>query len=47
MINRRDDINGKHVAAIFRKNRQGIQPVASLEFDGSTQTFRHLGWAID
>ena len=37
--------SGKHVLGIFQKNRQGICPVyASLEFDGSTQTFWHLQW---
>lgn len=46
-IAQRQDIGGKHVVGIFKKNRQGIQPVASLEFDGPTQTFNHLGWVID
>lgn len=35
---------GKHVIAKFQKNRQGLSPVASLEFCGSTQTFQHIRW---
>ena len=46
------EINGKvinhkgydHVIARFQKNRQGISPVASLEFDKERQTFIHREW---
>ena len=39
------DLYGKHVLAIFQKNRQGICPLyASLDFCGSTQTFAHVRW---
>jgi hypothetical protein len=38
------DISGKHILAIFQKNRQGISPIASLEFKGDTQTFKHIRW---
>jgi hypothetical protein len=44
MVNQRQDISGKHILAIFQKNRQGISPMASLEFQGDTQTFTHLSW---
>ena len=37
-------VEGKHIVAVFQKNRQGIQPVAHLDFVGSTQTFRHIDW---
>lgn len=37
-------LNGTHVIAKFQKNRQGLSPVASLEFDGVTQTFKHIQW---
>jgi len=37
-------LQGTHVIAKFQKNRQGLSPVASLEFDGSTQTFKHIQW---
>jgi len=37
-------MTGKHVVAKFQKNRQGLSPVASLEFCGSTQTFQHIRW---
>ena len=37
-------LQGKHVIAKFQKNRQGLSPVASLEFCGSTQTFQHIRW---
>jgi len=39
-----DNVQGKHILAIFQKNRNGIQPVANLDFIGSTQTFKHLSW---
>ena len=35
---------GKHIIAKWQKNRQGIQPIAHLDFIGETQTFRHLDW---
>ncbi len=38
------DMNGKHILAIFQKNRQGISPMASLQFNGDTQTFKHIRW---
>jgi hypothetical protein len=34
----------KHIVANFQKNRQGISPIASLEFSGRTQTFEHICW---
>ena len=34
----------KHIIANFQKNRQGISPIASLEFSGRTQTFEHIRW---
>jgi replicative DNA helicase len=37
-------LNGTHVIAKFQKNRQGLSPVASLEFNGVTQTFKHIQW---
>ena len=37
-------LSGTHVIAKFQKNRQGLSPVASLEFDGVTQTFKHIQW---
>jgi replicative DNA helicase len=40
----RYDIGGDHVIAKFQKNRQGLSPVASLEFNKQTQTFKHLSW---
>lgn len=40
-------VKGKHVLAKFQKSRDGIQPVASLDFVGSTQTFSHIGWEFD
>ena len=48
------EINGKvinhkgydHVIARFQKNRQGISPVASLEFDKEHQTFKHREWEL-
>lgn len=40
----REDINGVHILAKFQKNRQGISPMASLEFSGDYQTFNHLNW---
>ena len=43
-IEQRYDICGDHVVAKFQKNRQGLSPVASLEFDKNTQTFKHLAW---
>jgi replicative DNA helicase len=33
-----------HVVARFQKNRQGISPVASLQFNKEYQTFQHLEW---
>jgi replicative DNA helicase len=45
-IERNLDISGQHILAIFQKNRQGISPIASLEFKGDTQTFKHLTWEI-
>lgn len=38
------DMVGDHVIAKFQKNRQGLSPIASLEFDKKTQTFKHKGW---
>jgi replicative DNA helicase len=38
------DLDGKHIIAKFQKHRQGIRPFAHLDFIGSTQTFRHIGW---
>lgn len=43
-IAQRDDVVGKHLIARFQKNRDGIQPTASLDFVGGTQTFKHLDW---
>lgn len=43
-IQQRYDMCGDHVIAKFQKNRQGLSPVASLEFDKNTQTFKHLAW---
>lgn len=43
-IEKRHDVDGVHVVGKFQKNRNGIQPVAHLDFVGSTQTFSHLGW---
>ena len=37
-------LDGTHVIAKFQKNRQGLSPVAHLEFTGTTQTFRHIRW---
>jgi len=39
-------LDGTHVIAKFQKNRQGLSPVAHLEFKGDTQTFRHIRWEI-
>ena len=33
-----------HVIARFQKNRQGISPIASLQFNKEYQTFEHLEW---
>ena len=44
LIQQNLDIQGKHIVAKFQKNRQGISPIASLEFMGDYQTFRHLEW---
>lgn len=42
---RYDMDNGRHIMAIFQKNRQGICPVyASLCFNGSRQRFEHMQW---
>jgi replicative DNA helicase len=35
---------GQHIVAMVQKNRQGIQPMAHLDFIGETQTFKHLEW---
>jgi hypothetical protein len=43
-IGQRADVGGKHLIAKFQKNRDGLQPIANLDFVGSTQTFRHLDW---
>jgi len=43
-ISKDSNIAGDHVIAKFQKNRQGLSPVASLEFDKITQTFKHLRW---
>jgi len=43
-ISKDGNIAGDHVIAKFQKNRQGLSPVASLEFDKITQTFKHLRW---
>lgn len=40
-------MRGKHILARLQKNRQGIQPWASLEFIGATQTFRHVQWELE
>ena len=40
----RDGLDGVHVVGKFQKNRNGISPVAHLDFVGSTQTFKHIGW---
>jgi len=40
------EISGNHVVAKFQKNRQGLSPVASLDFNTSTQTFKHIRWEI-
>lgn len=33
-----------HVIARFQKNRQGISPIASLNFNKQYQTFEHMEW---
>lgn len=43
-VERIPDLKGKHILATFQKNRQGISPIASLEFHGDTQTFEHIRW---
>ena len=40
-IARNLDYKGEHVICKFQKNRQGISPVASLEFEQNYQTFIH------
>ena len=37
------DLN-KHVVGVFQKNRQGISPIASLDFEGDYQSFNHVRW---
>lgn len=37
-------VEGQHILAMFQKNRQGISPMASLDFNGDTQTFKHMRW---
>ena len=37
------DLN-KHVVGVFQKNRQGISPIASLNFQGDYQSFNHVRW---
>ena len=37
------DLN-KHVVGVFQKNRQGISPIASLDFKGDYQSFNHVRW---
>ena len=44
LIEQNLDLQGKHIVAKFQKNRQGISPVASLEFHGDYQTFNHVEW---
>jgi replicative DNA helicase len=34
----------KHVVGVFQKNRQGISPIASLDFEGDYQAFTHVRW---
>ena len=46
-IEKKNFVEGRHIIAVFQKNRDGTQPVASLDFDGALQTFRHIGWEID
>lgn len=43
-IDKRSDVCGKHILAKFQKNRDGICPMAHLDFVGEFQTFRHLSW---
>ena len=43
-IAQRVDVQGKHIMARFQKSRDGIQPIAHLDFIGATQRFVHLGW---
>jgi replicative DNA helicase len=43
-IGQRADVSGKHLIAKFQKSRDGISPIANLDFVGSTQTFCHLDW---
>ena len=42
-IEQRTDLNC-HIIAHFQKNRQGCNPIATLDFDKQTQTFRHVCW---
>jgi len=41
------NVLGKHIIGSMQKCRQGIQPVAHLDFVGSTQRFRHISWDDD
>ena len=38
------DITGKHLLCKFQKNRNGISPTASIQFEGDYQRFKHLEW---
>lgn len=35
---------GRHICAAFQKNRDGIRPLATLDFAAEIQTFKHIGW---